>query len=295
MSRAVAINELLRRVRRVELAAMRRADGAFNGEYASVFKGRGFDFEELREYAPGDDVRTLDHQVTARTGKPHVRVHREERNHTLMLAVDVSASSEFGTAGITKRELAAEAAATLAACALRTGDRVGLYLFSDDMELFLPPARGPLRLPRLVRELLFFPTARRGTDIGKSLMRLNRLVRPRCILALISDFAGELPARALAVTAARHDLFCLHLTDARESSLPDLGHILLEDMETGERARLDTGDARVRARFAAAAHEAAEATDAAFRQTRLDTVRLDTRSPVATRLREFFHRRRRRD
>lgn len=295
MTRAVAIHDLLRRVRRVELAALKSATGALAGDYASVFKGRGFDFEELREYAPGDDVRTIDHHVTARAGKPYVRVHREERDHTLILAVDISASCDFGTAGVSKRELAAEAAATLAACALRTGDRVGLYLFTEDMECFLPPARGPVRLPRLVRELLFFPAGRRGSDVGRSLLRLNRLMRRPAIIALFSDFHAAPPVRTLAVTAARHDLFCLHLADAREGELPDLGHTVLEDLETGARATLDTGDPAVRECFAAAARRAAEATDDTFRRAGIDCVKLDTRAPVAARLRHFFHHRRRRD
>lgn len=294
MTHAVAIEDILRAVRRVELQTVRLADSALAGAYHAAAKGRGLDFEELREYAPGDDVRDIDPNATARHGKPFVKVHREERALTLVLAVDISASCDFGTAGRTKRELAAEAAATLAAAALRTGDRVALYLFTDDTELYLPPGKGRRHLLRLIREMLFYRPARRAGDPGKALDRLDRMLRRRTLIALFSDLPAPAPMRPLARLHAGHDLVCLLLRDARELTLPDIGLVTFEDAETGEQAALDTGDAAARSRFEAAATAAHNETEIALARAGIDAVTLDTRTPFIEPLRRFFQSRRRR-
>lgn len=292
--------EVLRRARRVELVAARLVSDAMVGAYLSRFKGRGTDFEELREYVPGDDVRTLDWNVTARTGKPFVRLHREERELSLVLAVDISGSSRFGSGELSTRERAAEVAAILALSALKAGDKVGLLLFSDQAEHWVPVRKGRRHVLRIIRDILDRPAASRRTAFAAPLRRLARAVRRRAAVFVLSDFhpgpeGAEAMVAALGQLNARHDTACIHLLDSRTRALPDVGLLALEDAETGEIAEVDTGSAAVRAAYAARAAERLAETESALARASVDTLRLEETSRVAPALARFFeHRRRRR-
>ena len=291
--------ETLRRAQRVEVVALRAVNDAMVGAYLSRFKGRGTDFEELREYVPGDDVRTMDWNVTARTGKPFVRLHREERELTMVLALDISGSAGFGSGDRTLRERAAEAAACLAVSALKAGDKVGLLLFTDREELWLRPRKGRRQVLRIVREALEFRPTSRRTSFGGPLRRLARALKRRAMVLVLSDFlAGpegdDAMAAALGELNARHDTACLQLVDARERELPDVGLVALEDAESGEIREVDTGSAEVRARFAAAADARLTGVAATLGRAGVDVARLDPGSAVAPTLARFFERRRRR-
>ncbi len=249
--------EILGRVRRMEVRTNRLVDDALAGRYASVFKGRGMDFDRVRNYVPGDDVRNIDWNVTARSGEPHVKLFTEERELTILLIIDVSASADFGSVVDSKRELAAEAAGVLAASAIRNRDKVGLILFSDAVELYIPPGKGRMHIMRLIRETLFFQPARRGTDITKALDFANQVVHRRAVIFLVSDFCLGAPfdqrlaqlRNKLQITRRRHDVIAVAVTDPREESLPDVGRLRIEDAETGQVVELDTGSAKVRAAY----------------------------------------------
>src|SRR5215470_1028436 len=259
----MTIAELLESVRRVEVRTNRLVNDTMVGAYLSHFKGRGMDFEELREYIPGDEVRDIDWNVTYRMGRPFVKRYREERELAMVLAVDVSASSAFGSLHRTKREFAAEIAGTLAVSAARSSDKVGLLLFSDQVELFVPPRKGRRHILRLIRDLLFFEAKRPRTNIPAALAFLNHVLHRRSIVFLLTDFlhslggaagsnavAGRDAMQELGLTNARHDLVCLHLHDPRESELPTAGLITIEDAETGELLEIDSNRASVREKFA---------------------------------------------
>jgi uncharacterized protein (DUF58 family) len=315
----MTVTELLESVRRVEVRTNRLVNDMMVGAYLSHFKGRGMDFEELREYIPGDDVRDIDWNVTHRLGRPFVKRFREERELTAVLAVDVSASSMFGSASRTKREFAVEIAATLAMSAARTGDKVALLLFTDEVELFIPPRKGRRHLLRLVREMLGFKPRRRGTDISRALGFLNHVLHRRAMVFLLTDFlhgaaAGSSFAKApsplhaagavqnaagsrdvigeLGLTNTRHDVVCLHLHDPRESTLPDAGLLTIEDAETGEMLELDSHRPAVRERFATVNAERLAELDRALIRTGVDTLRLNTAEPFAPVLQRFFEIRR---
>jgi len=311
----MTLTELLESVRRVEVRTNRLVNDTMVGAYLSHFKGRGMDFEELREYIPGDDVRDIDWNVTHRLGRPFVKRFREERELTAVLAVDVSASSAFGSASRTKREFATEIAATLAMSAARTGDKVALLLFTDEVELFVPPRKGRRHLLRIVREMLVFKPRRRGTDISGALGFLNHILHRRAMVFLLTDFlhsetgrAGSpLPAvgahgvtrptnrdvvQELGLTNTRHDVVCLHLHDPRESTLPVAGLLTIEDAETGELLELDSNRNAVRGRFAAVNAERLAELDRALIRTGVDTLRLNTAEPFAPALQRFFEIRR---
>jgi uncharacterized protein (DUF58 family) len=321
--------ELLEAVRRVEVRTNRLVNDTMVGAYLSHFKGRGMDFEELREYIPGDDVRDIDWNVTYRLGRVFVKRFREERELTAVLAVDVSGSSVFGSALRTKREFAAEVAASLAMSAAKNGDKVALLLFSDQVELFVPPRKGRRQILRIVRELLTFQPRRRGTDVSQALTFLNHVLHRRAIVFLLTDFLqgefeslnqgpagapGSAPApvktraqRAgsetgapqprdviaeLGLTNARHDVICLHLHDPRESELPDAGLVTIEDAETGELLELDSHRRSVRERFAQVNAERLAELDRALNRAGVDTLRLKTTEPFAPALQRFFEIRR---
>ena len=311
----MTVTELLESVRRVEVRTNRFASDTMVGAYLSSFKGRGMDFEELREYVPGDDVRDIDWNVTHRLGRVFVKRFREERELTAVLAVDVSASSRFSSASRTKREFAVEIAATLAMSAAKTGDKVALLLFTDEVELFVPPRKGRRHILRIVREMLAFQPRRRGTNISGALNFLNHVLHRRTMVFLLTDFlhcdagrAGSpLPAGGahgvtrptsrdviaeLGLTNTRHDVVCLHLHDPRESALPDAGLLTIEDAETGELLELDSNRSAVRARFAAVNAERLAELDRAFNRTGVDTLRLNTSEPFAPVLQRFFEIRR---
>jgi uncharacterized protein (DUF58 family) len=300
----MTVTELLEAVRRVETRTNRLVNDTMVGAYLSHFKGRGMDFEELREYIPGDDVRDIDWNVTNRLGRPFVKRFREERELTAVLAVDVSASSSFGSASRTKREFAAEIAATLAMSAAKNGDKVALLLFTDEVELFVPPRKGRRHILRIVRELLMLKPRRRGTNISSALGFLNHVLHRRAMVFLLTDFLNSgAPGRQpnpqsrdviaeLGLTNIRHDVVCLHLHDPRESELPDAGLVTIEDAETGELLQLDSGRRGVRERFAAINADRLAELDRALNRTGVDTLRLKTTEPFAPQLQRFFEIRR---
>lgn len=297
---------LLSRVRRVEIKTRRLVNDVMVGAYHSQFKGRGMDFEELREYIPGDDVRSIDWNVTARMRRPFVKNHREERELTTFLVVDISASGEFGSRAQTKREFAAEIGATLATSALRNGDKVGLLLFSDSVELFVPAKKGRRHLLRLIRELLAFAPQKRGTDIQHALAYFNHVQHRRAIVFLLTDFlhsfgsAGRQPGRTrdlfqeIGQTNVRHDLVCMHLHDPRESILPAAGLLTIEDLETDETFQIDTTSSIVRHAYAASAARRLADLDRALSESGVDILRLKTDDDFGRLLQHFFERRRRR-
>ena len=296
----MTLHDILTSVRRVDLRTNRLVNDMMVGAYLSHFKGRGMDFEELRQYLPGDDVRDIDWNVTYRMGRPFVKRFREERELGVILALDISASGGFGSTARTKREFATEIAATLAHSAARSSDKVGLLLFSDQIELFLPPRKGRAHILRCIREMLFFPARRRGTDVAAALTFLNQVVRRRALVFLLSDFLPSRPAAAAArgggrdavreigITNARHDLICLHLHDPREGDLPDAGVLTVEDAETGELLELDSRRASVRQTYAEVNRERLAELDRSLRRAGVDTLRFTVGEPFAEGLQKFF-------
>ena len=291
------------RIRQVELRTSKLANDLMAGAYHSQFKGRGMDFEELREYTPGDDVRTIDWNVTAKMRRPFVKLHREERELAVILVMDVSASGNFGSTAQTKREFAAEVAATLAFSALKSGDKVGLLLFSDEVELFLPPKKGRRHLLRLIREALTFSPKRRGTSVRSALAFLNHVVKRRSIVFLLTDFLHSFGDEVkgerelfteIGHTNSRHDLVCLHLADPREQTLVPAGLLTIEDAETGVQFEVDTMRDSVRESFATANARRSEALDRGLTQTGVDIVRLLPGCAYASTLQRFFEHRRKR-
>jgi uncharacterized protein (DUF58 family) len=294
--------EILKKVRQVEIRTRRLVDAAMGGEYHSVFKGRGMDFDEVREYVPGDEVRTIDWNVTARSGRPFVKKFREERELTILLMVDVSASGNFGSTSQSKRELAAELASVLAFSANNNNDKVGLILFSDQIEQYIPPKKGRRHILRVVREVLYFEPKGRGTDIVQALDYANRVLQRRAVTFLISDFqaTGD-PAKtmsalqsAIRLTHTRHDLVALHIRDRREEELPDVGVLAIEDAETGEMLELSTSDPKVRARFAEFSRRNVETLRRMLNAESIDSLELQTGMSYVPPLMNFFKTRERR-
>jgi uncharacterized protein (DUF58 family) len=284
--------EILRRIRRLELRTRARVEAAFSGQYRSVFKGRGMNFEEVREYQAGDEVRFIEWNVTARLGEvrgeAYVKKFTEERELSVMLLVDISGSGDFGSVDRNKRELAAEVACVLAFSAIRNNDRVGLLLFSDHVELFVPPRRGRRHALRVVREILFFEAKGRGTDVGGALEKFNRLLQRRSVVFLFSDFQAPAFGKQLGITSRRHDLVALPLVDPREENLPDLGAVRLEDAETGQLLEVATGSKQVREAFASAVRARSEALSLELRKARVDRVTLRTDCDWLPALQSFF-------
>ena len=283
--------ETLRKIRRIEIRTRRAVQDVFAGRYHSVFKGQGMEFEEVREYQPGDDIRAIDWNVTARTGTPFVKKYREERELTLMLLVDVSASNRYGSGAQLKRDLAAEVAATLAFSAIANQDRVGLILFSDRVEKFVKPAKGVPHILRLISEVLEAAPQSRGSDLGPALQYLNRVIRRRSVAFLVSDFRAPLHPQLLRVTARRHDLVSLVVGDPRERELAPAGLLDLTDAETGRRVLVDTSSPAVRRVYAARqAARRAELLDQ-LRAARSDAIELWTDRPYDRELVRFFRQR----
>ena len=286
--------ELLQKIRRIEIRARRLVANLFLGEYHSVFRGRGLEFSEVREYQPGDDVRSIDWNVTARMGTPYVKKYVEERELTVLLVVDVSASETFGTGAQTKGEVAAEVAALLAFAAVANNDRIGLLTFSDRIEKFVPPRKGSQHVLRIVRELLYARPQGRGTDIAGALAYLTRVARRRSIIFLISDFLDRGFEGALRLAVQRHDLVAISLTDPRELSLPPLGLLELEDAETGQPLLLDTEDRETRRQYALAAAQRREERQQLLRSMGVDEVAIATDRSYVQPLMAFFQARARR-
>ena len=290
----LATRDILKRVRRIEIRTRRLVEEIFAGQSESVFKGRGMEFAEVRPYLPGDEVRDIDWNVTARTGAPFVKRFTEERELTVVLAVDVSGSLDFGSGDLSKRELVAELAALLAFSALQNSDRVGLVLFSDRLELYVPPRKGRTQVLRIVRELLTHGIEGRGTTWSAGLDFMNRVVRRRSIVFLLSDFLAPIDTRLFRVTSRRHDLVALWVEDPREATLPAVGRILVEDLETGRTRWVNTDDPRIRESYRAARADAHERARRAFAGSRCEAVQLSTAASYLPPLLRFFQSRRRR-
>ena len=283
--------ELLKKIRRIEIRSRRLVNSLFLGEYHAVFRGRGIEFSEVREYQPGDEVRTIDWNVTARMGAPYVKKFVEERELTVMLAVDVSASDAFGSAGQSKREVAAEVGALLAFSAIRNNDKVGLVAFSDRIERYVPPKKGPRHVLRVVRELLFLQPQGRRTSIGGAVEFLRRVLGRRSVVFLFSDFQDRGYESGLRVLARRHDLTAIVLSDPREWELPAVGLVELEDAETGAHILVDTSDRRVRTLYAARAAALRDERRRILASMQVDQIELETGVSYVEPLIVYFRRR----
>jgi uncharacterized protein (DUF58 family) len=288
--------ELISKIRRIEIRTRRLVNDSFAGEYHSVFKGRGMAFDEVRPYQMGDEIRTIDWNVTARTGEPHVKRYVEERELTVMLVVDASASENFGSVNRFKHELAAELTAALSFAATTNNDRVGLLIFTDQIELFIPPRKGRRHVLRLVRELLAFEPQGKGTDIRLALENVNQILKRRSIIFLVSDFVADPHSyrQAMAITNRRHDLIAVDLQDPLETDLADVGLLALEDPETGEIAWADTGSRQWQAAFRKQVAMLEQSKARAFRQSSVDRIDIGTDEDYAGPLTAFFQERARR-
>lgn len=280
--------EILKQVRRIEIRTRGLVNEVFSGEYHSVFKGRGMSFAEVREYQYGDDIRTIDWNVTARSGAPFVKVFEEERELTVMLVVDVSASGDFGTRERLKGEVAVEICALLAFSAIKNNDKVGLIIFSDRIEKFVPPRKGRRHVLRVLRELLYHRPQGRGTDIRAALEYLTHVQRKKAVTFLVSDFQDEGFERALSIAGRRHDLIAVRLGDAREHELPPLGFLDLEDPETGQRVVVNSSDPHFREAFSRRVRARREELDRSLRRSRVDVVDVLTGRPYVKPLIRFF-------
>ncbi len=287
-------SQILKKIRALEIKTRGLVETAFAGDYHSVFKGRGMNFEDVREYQPGDEIRAIDWNVTARLGTAFVKKFTEERELSVMLIVDVSASGNFGSTTQSKRELAAEVACLLAFSAIRNNDKVGLLLFTDRVELFIPPKKGRSHTLRIIREILFFQPESRGTAPAVALDYLNKIVTRRAVVFFISDFQAPDFSRSLAVTGRRHDFVAIHIEDEREKVFPNIGIITLEDAETGEQIEINTSDRGTRSRFTELVDRQQNELLRILRRNNIDTIALQTGADYLPALRSFFKQRERR-
>ncbi|MCX7014376.1 MAG: DUF58 domain-containing protein [Candidatus Sumerlaeota bacterium] len=268
--------DILKKVRRIEIMTNRMVNEIMAGEYHSVFKGRGMEFDEVREYQPGDDVRLIDWNVTARTGAPHVKRYVEERELTVMLAVDASSSSQFGSREKMKGETAAEICAVLAFSAIKNNDQVGLMIFTDTVEKFIPPKKGSKHVLRVIRELIGYEPQSHKTDIAGALEHLNRVLRRKSVVFLVSDFlTGDLE-RPLSIANRRHDLIAVPIVDPRELELPSIGFLELEDAETGETILIDTRSAGFRREFSSRSRGEQQGLSEMLKRLRIDAIHVQT-------------------
>ncbi len=281
-------SEQIKEIRKIQIRTSHLVSDLFGGQYQSVFKGRGMEFSEVRGYLPGDDVRTIDWNVTARTGEPHVKRFVEERELTVMLLVDASGSTHFGSGARFKQELAAELAAVLAFSAIANNDKVGLVMFTDRVELALPPRKGNRHVLRVVREILNHQPQGVGTDIPMALDHLAKVTHRRCVVFLLSDFLQADIKRALRIARRRHDLVSVVLEDPRELELAGAGMLALQDAESGAEIVVDTSDAKVREAFRARQVERREQRDRTLRSIDVDAVRVRTDEPYVRELMRFF-------
>jgi uncharacterized protein (DUF58 family) len=289
-------SELIRKIRKIEIRTRYLVKDNFAGDYHSVFKGRGMEFDEVRPYAPGDEIRDIDWNVTARIGDPYVKRYVEERELTVMLMVDASGSGDFGSVHRFKRELAAELTAVLAFAATTNNDKVGLLIFTDQIELFIPPRKGRKHILRIIRELLAFQPEGRGTDIKLALDTINRVLKRRGIIFLVSDFLADPEdyRRSLAVTNRRHDIVAIELHDPLETNIADVGLVALEDAESGQLVWIDTSHATWRKRFRDRVTHLAEAKRRMFSRASVDRIEVTTAEDYVAALTDFFQKRARR-
>jgi uncharacterized protein (DUF58 family) len=290
----VVPKELLEALRRVEITTNRLATEHLSGNYTSVFKGRGLAFREVRPYQPGDDVRTIDWNVSARSGDTYVKVFTEEREMTVMLVVDLSASEQFGTRRASKARVAAEVGALCAFSAIKNNDRVGLILSTDRIEKVVPPKKGQKHVMRVVREILGAEPEHRGTDLTIALETLYRIARRRSVAFVLSDFYAQDYERALSLASARHDVIPVLLLDPRDETLPDVGLATFEDFETGETITVDTSNRRVRAHYRHEMKQRRERTARLFKKLGLDHCVVRTDRSYVEPLKQLFARRARR-
>lgn len=287
--------EIIKKVRRLEIRTRHLVTDSVTGAYHSSFKGRGMDFEEVREYAIGDDVRSIDWNVSAKMDRTFVKVFREEREMTLMLLIDLSASGIFGSVEQSKREYAAEIASVLAFSATQNNDKVGVILYTDQVEHYIPPKKGRRHILRVIRDILFYEPKGRKTAHATALDYLNRLQNRRTVTFLVSDFLDESQDDSLfnklALTNQRHDLICVALSDPREIELPKVGLVTLEDAETGETVEIDTNDSKVRQHYAQLNQKRLENFANSMRRKGLDWIEAQTDKPYLPALRKLFARR----
>jgi uncharacterized protein (DUF58 family) len=288
--------ELIKKIRRIEIRTRRLVNASFAGEYHAIFKGRGIEFDEVRPYRPGDEVRTIDWNVSARTGELHVKRYIEERELTVILLVDASGSGQFGTFNRFKREIAAELAAVLAFSAISNNDKVGLLIFTDQVELFIRPRKGRRHVLRLIRDLLAFQPTGRRTNLRLGLETLNHTLKRRSIIFLVSDFLASPDSyrSILQVSNRRHDVIAVTLSDPREQELPNVGLITLEDAETGQIQWVDTGNRKFRQAFSERVNELHLARERVFRKAKVDRINISTDSDYVIPLTNFFEQRARR-
>lgn len=286
--------EVLKKVRKIEISTRGLVNDVFSGQYQSVFKGRGMDFSEVREYQVGDDIRTIDWNVTARTGHPFVKTFQEERELTVMLVVDASASGDFGTAQRVKGEVAVELCALLAFAAIKNNDKVGLIIFTDQVEKYVPPRKGRKHVLRVVRELLYHKPENKGTDIAMALEHLNRVVKRHSVVFLVSDFLATGYERSLRVANRRHDMVAIRVLDRREKEIPPLGIVEFEDSETGERLLLDTSSGGFHKAFIDLTTSRDQQREQTFKSMGVDFVQIPSDRPYDIPLMKFFKERARR-
>ena len=286
--------ELFTKIRQIEIRTKGLVNNVFGGEYHSAFKGQGIEFSEVRPYQIGDDIRSIDWNVSARTGETYVKIFEEEREQTVMLAVDISGSNSFGSRGKFKREIAAEICAVVAFSAIENSDKVGLLLFSDQIELFVPPKKGRRHVLSLIRDLFAHEETSRGTDVSQALEHLLRVLKRHAIVLVISDFMDEGFEKPLRALARRHDTVLVHLTDPRESALPAVGLLELTDAESGETMIVDTSNRMARERFARAAAERDRTLQDLFKRLQIDRVEIRSDEGYVDPLIRFFRQRNRR-
>lgn len=286
--------ELIKKIRQIQIYTSRAVDASFAGQYESVFKGRGMQFDEVREYTPGDDIRTIDWNVTARTGKPYIKRFVEEREMTVMFAVDLSASGDFGTVNKAKNELAAEFCAVLAFAAAKNNDKVGLLIFTDQIELYIPPKKGISHMLRLVRELLYFKMPKRKTNIGEALDYLGKVIRKKATMFLVSDFIETDFKRPLSLLNKRHDVIAVPVRDKAEITLPGIGLIEFADAETGEIILIDTSSRKFRNQYSNTTARRFDELKNMLRTINVDCISISTDKPYIQDLVRFFHMRHKR-
>jgi len=286
--------ELIKKIRQIQIYTSRMVDASFAGQYESVFRGRGMEFDEVREYTPGDDIRTIDWNVTARTGRPHIKRFVEEREMTVIFAVDLSASGDFGTVNKAKNELAAEFCAVMAFAAAKNNDKVGLLIFADQIELYIPPKKGISHVLRLIRELLYFKMPERRTDISQALDYLARVVRKRATVFLVSDFIETDFKKPLSLLNKRHDVIAVSVRDRAEVALPSVGLIEFADAETGEIILVDTSSRQFRNKYSNSCAQRFDELNILLRTINVDCISISTDKPYIQDLVRFFHMRHRR-
>ena len=284
-------NDILKKVRKIEIKARGLSRQLFSGEYHSAFKGRGMAFSEVREYQYGDDVRSIDWNVTARLNHPYVKIFEEERELTVMLLVDVSGSNRFGTHHQFKEELVAEVAATLAFSAIQNNDKVGVILFSDRIEKFIPPKKGSSHILRIIRELITFRPTSNGTDLAEALRYFTNVIKKRCTAFLLSDFYDDNYTDAIKIASGKHDLVAIRIADEKEMRLPDLGLAKSYDPETGETIWIDTADSTIRNEFASRYSSHVAKVDEVLKKYGIDQTVLYTGEDYVKELKKLFERR----